>query len=67
MSLMGFDPVLIGETADHYDPLLDGLRQCGPVLNHFTQPGVCYLRYASRRFYAITARGGGIPREFPLI
>ena len=43
MSLMGFDPVLIGETADHYDPLLDGLRQCGPVLNHFNEQRVGFF------------------------
>ena len=43
MSLMGFDPVLIGETADHHDPLLDGLRQCGPVLNHFNEQRVGFF------------------------
>ena len=51
----------------HGNGLSHPRRQQSPVLDHFTQPGVSYLSYASRRFYAITARGGRIPREFPLI
>ena len=70
MSLMGLDPVLIGETADHHDPLLDGLRQFGPVLIYFNEQRVGFSfeitadftpQFRESSLFLVSSSASGIP------